>query len=113
LQGQPVLVNRGSRMTNVISLPMRNDEDFGKAGEPRCVFDFTLYIGVVLSVALPEVIFSFYFGWLAAAVFTLCFLVAGALGLGMYFNPPVTVHSCVPTVLSSDSEAANTLRLAA
>lgn len=100
-------------MSNVIQLPNREDGNNQNTGTSRRAFDFTFYIGVFLAMVLPQTFLSIYFGLFVAGLLALSTLVAGALGLGMYFNAPVRVHSCGPTVLSAESDADVTLKLAA
>lgn len=101
-------------MSNVIRLPNReNGNNQNNTGTSRRAFDSTFYIGVFLAVVLPQTLFSIYFGLLWAGLFAGSALVAALMGLGIYFKEPVRVPSCIPTVMSAESDANVKLKLAA
>lgn len=102
-------------MNNVISLPKRaSDESPAAPNTTARTFDFTFYLGIALTVILPQVVFWYYFGVLVVVILAICTLTGTGAGLRAYVNPSDQITSCVPG--SSQQAIANPdakLRLAA
>lgn len=84
-------------MENVVSFREKNKP---KAHEeiraPRRRFDFLFYIGVGLTVALPQVGIAHFFGVFATLILLGCSFLGAGIGLEFYRRFPYSIVSCVP-----------------
>ena len=100
-------------MNNIVNLPQRNNrKPSGNAYQSQPSFDFSFYLGVGLTVVLPQVFFWYYFGAAAMVILTICSATGVGAGLGAYRKYPYDLLSCVPDVsIATTSDVA--LKLAA
>src|SRR6266480_4222490 len=84
-------------MNNIISMGSRKLlGSYIYVKNPRWNFDWPFYLGVALTVALPQIIFGSYFGSHAFLALGACGMLGTGVGLNNYRRPPAPMPSCAP-----------------
>jgi len=102
-------------MSNVISMPRRDLNDTPTyVVSPRWNFDHTFFLGVILTVVAPQIIFGSYFGLAMLLLLAACTVIGTGIGISNYRRSPILMPSCAPpSVVRTSTHRDAKMRLAA